>query len=175
MTVDSSFIETLARRRVQIGFVVAVAALILAKPTWPTWRGGALIAFGGEVFRIWAAGHLEKGREVTRSGPYRVTGHPLYVGSFIIAAGVIVACDSAAVTWIAVLYMILTIGAAVRTEEMQMRKAFGELYARYREARAEPMRRRFSLARARRNREYRAIAGLTVGFGLLALKLLALQ
>lgn len=174
MTAGSRVIDTLARRRVQIGFVVAVAALILAKPAWATWRAGALVACLGEGFRIWAAGHLEKGREVTRSGPYRFTGHPLYVGSFIIAAGVIIACGSAAVAGIAMLYMILTIGAAVRSEELQMRRTFGELYDRYREARAEPMPRRFSLARARRNREYRAIVGLTVGFGLLAVKLIIL-
>ena len=34
------------------------------------------------------------------------------------------------------------------------------------------MRRRFSLARAIRNREYRAAAGLAAGFALLALKVI---
>jgi hypothetical protein len=54
-----------------------------------------------------------------------------------------------------------------------MRREFGELYDHYREARAEPMRRRFSLARAMRNREYRAVIGLSSGFAILALKLVA--
>ena len=51
----------------------------------------------GEALRIWAAGHLEKGREVTRSGPYRWTRHPLYIGSAIIALGVVIAARSAIV------------------------------------------------------------------------------
>ena len=35
------------------------------------WHRGAVVALVGEALRIWAAGHLEKSREVTRSGPYR--------------------------------------------------------------------------------------------------------
>ena len=60
--------------------------------------------------------------------------------------------------------------AAIRTEEAFLRAAFGDAYDRYREAIAEPMQRRFSVARAVRNREYRAAAGLLAGFALLALK-----
>ena len=56
------------------------AALVLAQPTWPFWRVGPAVALAGEVLRVWAAGHLEKSREVTSSGPYRFTRHPLYVG-----------------------------------------------------------------------------------------------
>ena len=81
----------LARKRVPLGFVTTVAALVLARPTWTTWRAGLLVAVVGEAIRVWAAGHLEKSREVTTSGPYRWTGHPLYVGSSILALGVVIA------------------------------------------------------------------------------------
>ena len=74
-----------------LGFVTAIATAILARPTWRSWGIGLLVAVIGELVRVWAAGHLEKGREVTRSGPYRWTAHPLYVGSSIIAVGVVVA------------------------------------------------------------------------------------
>ena len=63
----------------------------MARPTWLTWSAGLAVASVGEALRIWAAGHLEKGREVTRSGPYRWTRHPLYAGSAIIALGVVIA------------------------------------------------------------------------------------
>jgi hypothetical protein len=66
--------------------------------------------------------------------------------------------------------MASTLTAAIRMEEAFLGRAFGDSYDRYRESRAEPMRRRFSLARAMRNREYRAAAGLAAGFALLALK-----
>ena len=162
--------DTLARRRVALGLIVAIAALLLADPTWASWRAGFAIALVGEAVRIWAAGHLEKSREVTRSGPYRWTRHPLYVGSSIMALGVIVAAQSAVLAVLTTVYMVATITAAVRTEEAFLRRTFGETYDRYRRSEADPMRRRFSIERALRNKEYRAVVGLITGFALLALK-----
>jgi protein-S-isoprenylcysteine O-methyltransferase Ste14 len=160
----------LAKKRVPLGFVTTIAALVLARPTWATWRAGLLVALAGEAIRVWAAGHLEKGREVTSSGPYRWTGHPLYVGSSILALGVVIAARSVPLALLAVLYMGSTITAAIRTEEAFLRRTFGDAYDRYRQSVGEPPARRFSLARVMRNREYRAAAGLVVGFALLALK-----
>jgi protein-S-isoprenylcysteine O-methyltransferase Ste14 len=163
----------LARWRVPLGFIAAIAALILARPTWESWRVGMLVAAAGEAVRVWAAGHLEKGREVTQSGPYRWIGHPLYVGSAIVALGVIVASRSAIVAALAIAYVGVTFSAAIRTEEAFLRRAFGDAYDRYRQSRGERIQREFSLERAMRNREQRAIAGLAGGFALLALKILA--
>jgi protein-S-isoprenylcysteine O-methyltransferase Ste14 len=164
--------EALVRRRVALGFVAAIVALVLARPTWSTWRTGLIVAVAGEAIRIWAAGHLEKSREVTRSGPYRWTRHPLYAGSALIALGIVIAARSAVVAVVAALYIGLTIPAAIRAEEGFLRRAFGDTYDRYREARSEPMARAFSVERALRNREYRAAAGLIAGFALLAMKVL---
>lgn len=165
--------RTLARWRVTGGFVAAVVLLVLARPTWESWRAGLLIAAIGECIRIWAAGHLEKSREVTRSGPYRFVRHPLYAGSMVMALGVAFAARGAAAALVAGLYMGVTILAAVQVEEEHLRQTFGSTYDDYAASRAEPMRRRFSVARAMRNREYRAVVGLLAGFGLLALKILA--
>ena len=55
-----------------------------------------------------------------------------------------------------------TIAAAVRTEEAFLRGRFGDEYAAYAERRAPEMARRFSLERAWRNKEYRALVGLIV-------------
>jgi protein-S-isoprenylcysteine O-methyltransferase Ste14 len=167
-------VRVLARRRVPLGFVAAVATLVLATPTWIAWSAGLLVASLGECIRVWAAGHLEKGREVTRSGPYRFTGHPLYAGSTVIAGGIAMAARSLVVSLMIALYMGLTIPAAIRTEELELRQAFGSTYDDYQSSRAAPMTRRFSWARVRRNREQRAVAGLLGGFALLALKMVAL-
>ena len=164
--------EILARRRVALGWMVVVATLVLAHPTWSTWRFGLTIAALGEAVRVWAAGHLEKSREVTRSGPYRWTRHPLYVGSTIMALGIVIASRSLVVALLAAIYKTSTLTAAIRTEEAFLSRTFGDTYDMYRDSRAEPMRRRFSLARAMRNREYRAMAGLAAGFALLALKVI---
>ena len=163
----------LARQRVRLGFVAAALALILARPAWGPWRAGLAIALVGESMRIWAAGYLEKGSEVTRSGPYRFVRHPLYAGSVLIAFGVVIAAGSLLVTLIAGLYVGATIGAAVKTEEAFLRSAFGTAYDEYAASRGEVTQRRFSVARALRNREHRAIVGLLGGFALLALKMIA--
>ena len=160
----------LARRRVPLGFVAGFVALIFADPTWASWFAGLTVALGGEAMRTWAAGHLEKGREVTRSGPYRWSRHPLYVGSSVIALGVVIAARNPVVTTVTLVYMVATLTAAIRNEEAFLRGAFGDIYDLYRASTAEPMARRFSLERAFRNREDRAAAGLLVGFGLLAIK-----
>ena len=167
-----SLTKTLARRRVALGFLAAIAVLALARPTPLTWWIGLVIAAAGEAVRIWAAGHLEKGSEITRSGPYRWSRHPLYVGSSIIAVGVVIASRSVPVGIVAAFYMGATITAAIRMEETFLTGRFGDAYDRYRESRAEPMPRRFSAGRAMRNREYRAVAGLAAGFALLALRMI---
>jgi protein-S-isoprenylcysteine O-methyltransferase Ste14 len=162
----------LVRRRISLGFVVAVSTAILARPTWNTWFAGLVVAGAGECLRIWAAGHLEKSREVTQSGPYRWTRHPLYAGSAIMALGIVIASRSLVVALLAAIYIGTTIPAAIRSEEAFLRRTFGDAYDRYRHAGATTVARRFSLERARRNREYRAVAGLLAGFALLALKIL---
>jgi protein-S-isoprenylcysteine O-methyltransferase Ste14 len=169
---EPEFLSWLARRRVPLGFATAIAALVLAQPTWGSWRYGLAVAMAGEAIRVWAAGHLEKSREVTRSGPYRWTRHPLYAGSSVMAAGIVIAARSPALAVLTAIYMVATITAAIRTEEAFLRRTFGDTYDRYSRSEAMPMPRRFSAARALRNREYRAILGLTVGFALLAAKLL---
>ena len=160
----------LARLRVPLGFVCGACALYFAHPTAPTLIAGAVIGVLGESIRLWAAGHLEKSREVTRSGPYRYTRHPLYVGSTVMAIGVAIGAGSWVVAALVALYMGSTIGAAVRTEEAFLRSRFGDEYDAYAEHRAPAMARRFSLQRAWRNKEYRALAGLVLAICILALK-----
>jgi protein-S-isoprenylcysteine O-methyltransferase Ste14 len=160
----------LARIRVPLGFVASVAALFLAHPTWRSIAIGLPIAVAGEAIRVWAAGHLEKGREVTKSGPYRFIGHPLYLGSTLIGIGFAVATNSLIVGVLAALYLGLTLGAAIRSEEAGLRAKFGAEYVDYRAGRVTDVVRSFSLARAIRNREQRAVAGLAGVMFLLALK-----
>jgi protein-S-isoprenylcysteine O-methyltransferase Ste14 len=160
----------LARLRVPLGFAAGAAALWLASPSWRSIATGLPVAAAGEGLRVWAAGHLEKGREVTKSGPYRFTAHPLYLGSSVIAAGIAIACASLAVALLAAAYLGVTYVAAIRSEEAGLRAKFGREYDEYRAGRATD-RRAFSVARAIRNREHRAIVGLLAAMILLALKI----
>ncbi len=132
---------------------------------------GGAIAVMGQALRVWAAGHIEKGREVTRSGPYRLMRHPLYVGSAILGLGFAVAAASIGTALLVVAYFLVTYVAAVRTEEATLDARFSGEYTAYREGRAAEVGRRFSAQRAfGMNREYRSVAGLVCVFALLWLR-----
>jgi protein-S-isoprenylcysteine O-methyltransferase Ste14 len=160
----------LARFRVPLGFASAAVGMAFAHPTATSLLAGGAIAVVGEAVRVWASGHLEKGREVTRSGPYRLVRHPLYLGSSIIGLGFMVAANSVWVALLVAAYLATTLLAAMRSEEAHLDAKFGGEYSAYRDGRAEPVDRPFSLARVRENQEYRAVAGLALGLGLLYLR-----
>lgn len=167
--------KKLARWRVPLGFATFLAAFVLSAPTPATYAAGLLIALAGQALRLWAAGHIEKSREVTRSGPYRHIRHPLYVGSVLMGSGFVVASASAWTAVLAVAYFTVTYVAAVRSEEATLDEKFAGEYSAYREGRATdasaPSTRRFSMDRAfGMNREGRSLTGFVVAFALLALR-----
>ena len=161
----------IARWRVPLGFASGVVAIWLAHPTLPSLLIGGAIAGSGEMMRIWAAGHLEKGREVTSSGPYRLTRHPLYLGSSLLGAGLAIGSHSAIVAVVVAVYLAVTLTAAIRSEEAHLTEKFGDVYPAYREGSPTPAAsRRFSMERAFRNREYRAVVGFLAALAVLAWK-----
>jgi protein-S-isoprenylcysteine O-methyltransferase Ste14 len=170
-------IATLARLRVALGFVFGVLVLVLAQPTGRSLAIGMSIAACGEAIRIWAAGHLRKSREVTVSGPYRWSPHPLYVGSSVMGVGLAVAAASIPAAALIAIYLVATLTAAIRSEEAFLRRTFGDQYDVYRRGvaarrreRSAASRRPFSFDQAMANREYRAVAGLGIAILLLIWK-----
>jgi protein-S-isoprenylcysteine O-methyltransferase Ste14 len=166
----SQLMRIIARLRVALGFACGVLVFWLARPTSGTIPAGLAVAAAGELIRFWAAGHLQKSREVTTSGPYRFVAHPLYLGSSVIGAGLAIASGSLVVAVIVAGYLAVTLTAAIRSEEAFLRRAFGEEYEHYRRTGVIQANRPFSLARAMANREYRAVVGLAVAVLLLAWK-----
>lgn len=165
-------IRFLSRFRVLLGFVFGAVVLWLAQPTWDSLARGGLFAFAGEALRVWAAGHLEKSKEVTRSGPYAYMRHPLYLGTALIAIGVAIAGENRMASLLIAFYLGTTLPAAVLAEERHLREKFGREYDAYAARQATPMERPFSITRALRNREHHTLAGAIAGFALLALKVM---
>jgi protein-S-isoprenylcysteine O-methyltransferase Ste14 len=165
-----AIVAALARWRVTLGFVCAVAVFAVAQPTRTSLLWGGLVAMCGEAIRVWAAGHLTKAREVTMSGPYRWMAHPLYVGSSIMGLGLAIASASVVVSAVIALYLAATIGAAIRSEEAFLRARFGDGYDQYRRGAVRGGSQRFRFALVIANREYRSIVGLGIAVLLLALK-----
>ena len=151
-----------ARWRVPLGFASAGLVLWLARPTAGSLQVGLPIAVIGQALRIWAAGHLEKSREVTTSGPYRFTRHPLYLGSSLMGLGLAIAARHWLVGVLIAAYLGLTLWTAIRTEEAWLRATFGDTYDRYAQGAMPGVSRRFTIERALRNKEYRAPIGLLI-------------
>ena len=154
------FLFRVARRRVILGFMVAVVAFVYARPSWRSIAAGVPVALVGEGLRIWAAGHLVKAREVTMSGPYRLMRHPLYIGSAIIGVGFVTAAASPWVAGLVLGYLAVMTAAAVRLEEATLRADFGDTYTRYAAGECSVPRRSFSPRRMLVNGEHLAVAGL---------------
>ena len=167
--------------------MLAVLFLWLARPGLVSIVTGATVVLLGLGIRGWAAGVLEKDRELAVSGPYAFTRNPLYLGSFVIGIGAVIA---GGLPWFGLLFIaffaIMYREAMVRESE-RLAERFGGAYRHYREAvplfvprvprydpPAEPEpgagKRTFSVARYLRNREYEAVLGAAAAFGLLSLK-----
>jgi protein-S-isoprenylcysteine O-methyltransferase Ste14 len=83
------------RYRVRIGFAVGILFLWRAQPRSIVLLAlGLLAALAGVLVRQWAAGCVKKNDELARTGPYSLVRHPLYFGSFLAAAGLILASSS---------------------------------------------------------------------------------
>lgn len=165
-----SVVRVLARYRVALGGLMAALTVWWARPTMSSLVVGACVAALGAAVRLWAAGHVEKSREVTSSGPYRYTRHPLYLGSTLVGIGVAIAAANLWLGLAIVGYLASTLTAAMRAEEAHLREKFGAAYDRYAAKQAPTLVRSFSWERAWRNREHHALAGLVAGLSLLALK-----
>ena len=174
------------RWRVRIGYPVALAYLILARPTPRSLAIGALVGALGIATRAWAAGYLRKHEALAVSGPYAFTRNPLYFGSVILAAGFVVTGDSPWAVIIVAAYLALFYPAVMKREEGELHAHYGDAFLEYAarvplfwpRLRPAPQPResspKFSSQLYRRNREYQAALGFLVGLSLLCAKMLFL-
>ncbi len=94
------------------------------------WWGFVFVAFG-LLIRAWGAGYLKKDQSMAAGGPYLFVRHPLYLGSCLLALGLIVTLNH----WVAALVLggatFLTYFHTIRHEEKNLRARFGTPYVTY--------------------------------------------
>ncbi len=167
------------RLRAPSGFVLAAAFAWWASPTAQSLVAGAAISILGLLLRAWAAGHLAKNQSLATSGPYALTRNPLYLGTALVAAGLVVASRQPvlAVVFTAAFAPVFVPG--IELEEQHLRSLFPEYeeYARrvprlwFRIA-GQGSGARFQMALYRKNEEYKAAGGFLLGMALLVWKTL---
>ena len=172
------------RLRVPLGFALAPAFLVFARPSFSSLVSGAAIAILGLAVRAWASGHLRKMAELTTSGPYAYTRNPLYLGTFLIVVG---ASLAGGVWWLAcaaaAAYLIVYVPVML-AEIDTMRALFPGAYDEYSAAvplfvpQFTPARTPGAAADSRfdsrlylKYREYRAPLGLIAFLAVLAVKM----
>lgn len=178
---DKDFSAFVARWRVPFGFALGVAYLVFAQPTAPLLIAGSIVALIGLGVRAYAAGHLEKDRNLATGGPYAYTRNPLYLGSLLIGIGLVLAGAQWVLGVVFVIFFLVVYGPVMRREERRLRRHFGEEFDAYAAAvplffpRRKPLKTsptKFEWNRYRRNREYEAALGYLVGVIFLVVKIL---
>jgi protein-S-isoprenylcysteine O-methyltransferase Ste14 len=150
---------------------------LLSSPSPLSITVGVPISLLGLVLRAWATGHLAKDQQLATSGPYAYIRNPLYAGTLIVAAGLVVAARN---VWLAIIFglvFLLVYVPSIELEEQHLRDEFAS-YALYtqRVPRLIPLRRwpsqgeRFSWALYRANQEYKALLGFTLAVAWLICK-----
>jgi len=126
-----------ARWRVRLGYPLAVAVLVLARPTPRSILAGALVGAIGLWLRALAAGYLHKQEVLTVNGPYAYTRNPLYLGSAILTLGAAVATHFWISAVILFVYFTVVYFIVMRREEKELQLRHGAAFDEY--ARAVPL------------------------------------
>lgn len=173
----------LQRLRVSIGFLMAIVFVIVSQPTPRSLALGIPIALCGAGIRAWASGHLRKNAELTISGPYGHTRNPLYLGSFIMAAGCAIGGANFWMGSLLVVIFLLIYWPVMQAEAAHLRLLFGDEYRIWADnvplfiprlvPYATGQSRRYDLRQYLHHREYRALIGLAIVIGFLAIKVVA--
>jgi protein-S-isoprenylcysteine O-methyltransferase Ste14 len=163
--------EKIAQKiRVPVGRLGAVTLLFMHPDARSLAIGGAIAGLGA-LLRIWAAGYIEKGKSLATAGPYARTRNPLYLGSLIMGAGVLIA---GRIYWFLLpfvaLYLLLYI-PVMKREEQELHQGYGDAFPAY--AGRVPMffprffpapgtPSKFLWSRVKRNREHRHLLALLI-------------
>ena len=170
MNFPKRYADRVAKLRVPGGFVLVAAFAWFSHPTSASLLTGLPISILGLGLRAWAAGNLAKDRELATHGPYALLRNPLYVGTLLVAAGLVVASRSFALGAVFALVFLFIYLPVIQLEEQHLRDIFPEYesYARRVHALLPGMARssdvfRFNPSLYRKNREYQAALGFLIG------------
>ena len=171
------YADFVARLRVPSGFVLVILFVWLAKPARESLAIGLPLSLGGLLLRGWAAGHLAKNQRLTNAGPYAHMRNPLYLGTLLVAAGLVIASRQPILAVVFGAVFLLIYLPVIELEEQHLRDLFPnfENYARQVPLlwpRWKPVARgAFRWKLYRRNEEYQALLGFLAGVAILIWKM----
>jgi protein-S-isoprenylcysteine O-methyltransferase Ste14 len=163
--------QWLLRARIPASILMGLAVLLFAHPSRESFITGVAVIVIGEALRIWASGHIHKMAEVTRTGPYAMCRHPLYLGHLIIATGFCVIADSMLAFIVVTISFFVVYMPTWKNEEKNLTELFGDTYAEFMRITPALFPRwnskvfddSFSWEMVKKHREWNHVAGLAAG------------
>jgi protein-S-isoprenylcysteine O-methyltransferase Ste14 len=174
------YADAVARLRVPSGFLIVIVFAWLSHPDARSLAWGVPVSLAGLALRAWAAGCLYKDSRLATAGPYAHLRNPLYLGTLLVAAGLVIAARNLALGALFAAVFGLVYLPVIQLEEQHLRRLFPEYatYAievpalvprisAYRQKGANP----FRVSQYVKNREYQAALGFGAGLLFLIWKL----
>ncbi len=175
------YADAVAKLRVPSGFLIVLVFAVFSHPTPGSLAIGLPVSLLGLGLRAWAAGSLAKNRQLATGGPYAYARNPLYLGTLLVAAGLVIASRS---VWLGTLFAAVFLFVylpVIQLEEQHLRSLFPE-YAAYAAQvpalvpRLTPLRQKnpnpFRVSQYLINKEYQAGVGFITGMLFLVWKML---
>lgn len=179
MAFPKPYADRVARLRVTTGFVLVAAFAWFSKPDLSSLLCGLPVSMLGLALRAWATGHLEKNIRLAESGPYAYVRNPLYLGTLLVAAGLVFATRRWLLAALFAAVFLLIYLPVVELEEQHLAELFPNFrsYAARVPAFIPSLHAKATVQRFRwnlylKNREYQALLGFLIGEAFLLLKVL---
>ncbi len=171
------YADQVARMRVPAGFLLAALFGWLSHPSAASFAAGFPVSVAGLLLRGWAAGHLAKNERLAQSGPYAFTRNPLYIGTLLVACGLVIAGRNLTLAAVFAAVFLLVYLPVIELEEQHLRNLFPEydafarrvpvLFPRFAHHGGDE---RFQSRLYLKNREYEALLGFLAGAAFLLAK-----
>jgi protein-S-isoprenylcysteine O-methyltransferase Ste14 len=175
------YADIVAKLRVPSGFLIVIVFAVFSNPTARSLAIGVPVSVLGLGLRAWAAGSLAKNQRLATSGPYAYARNPLYIGTLLVAVGLVIACRSLGLGALFAAVFLLIYLPVIQLEEQHLRRLFPE-YAAYAEQvpalfpRLTPFSQKnpnpFRVSLYLMNKEYEAGVGFIAGMLFLLWKML---
>ena len=176
------YADLVARLRVASGFVLVLAFAWFSLPDMRSLAVGLPVSLAGLLLRAWATGHLEKNIRLAESGPYAYVRNPLYLGTLLVAAGLVIASRRWLLAGLFAAVFVLIYLPVIELEEQHLSQLFlnfmayskvvPSLWPTLRPLKSDA---RFQWSLYMRNQEYQALLGVVAGEAFLVAKVFFLR
>lgn len=158
--------------RFAVIYPFGIFVLLTAHPSDESIQRSIGFVISGALIRIWANGYAIKMDKLTTSGPYAFVRNPLYLGTFLIAFGMVVMLQSYVAGSLFLAAFLAGYYFTIKKEERMLEEKFKDSYLDYKKhvwaliPKAVPYRKGekwpFSFTRLLKSKEYKTIFWLAI-------------